>query len=61
MNSVSATVNGQIVNIVEVLVDGSNINYVFVDAGRNLKVSSRIYLDNSVSATSIGTSATVAP
>lgn len=61
MTSVSATVNGKVINIVEVLVDGSNINYVFVDAGRNLKVSSRIYLDNSVSATSIVTSATVAP
>ena len=61
MNSVSATINGQVVNVVEVIVDGSNINYVFVDSAKNLKVSSRIYLDNSVSATTIGTSATVAP
>lgn len=61
MNSVSATVNGQIINVVEVIVDGSNIHYVYVDSGKNLKVSNRIYLDSSVSATTIGTSATVAP
>lgn len=61
MNSVSATVNGQAVNIVDVVVDGCNIYYVYVDSGKFLKVSNRIYLDNSVSATTIGTSATVAP
>ena len=61
MNSVSATVNGQAVNIVDVIVDGSNIHYVYVDSGKFLKVSNRIYLDNLVSATTIGTSATVAP
>lgn len=56
--NVSATINGQNVNVVQINSDGCNLHTIFIDASGNLKVT-KGYIDYSpsVSATLIGTSA----
>lgn len=56
MTSVSATINGSIVNVVNVIADGSNYYTVYVDGSNNFKIS-RGYIETS--GTTIGTSAKV--
>jgi hypothetical protein len=58
MNSVSATILRTNVNVVQVTSEGCNYYITFVDAQGNLKIT-RGLIDNSVSATSLGTSAKV--
>lgn len=58
MNSVSATILGANVNVVNVTSEGSNYFVTFVDAQGNLKLT-RGMLTNGVSATTIGLSAKV--
>ena len=54
--NVSATIKGQNVNVVQINSDGCNLHTIFIDASGNLKVT-KGYIDYSVSATLIGTSA----
>lgn len=58
MNSVSATILGANVNVVQVTSEGCNYYVTFVDAQGNLKLT-RGMLTNGVSATTIGLSAKV--
>lgn len=45
MNSVSATVNGSVINIVEVAVEGCQYHMVYIDTSGTLKLT-RGYIDN---------------
>ena len=58
MNSVSATILGTNVNVVQVTSEGCNYFITFVDAQGNLKLT-RGMLDYGTSATTLGTSAKV--
>ena len=58
MNSVSATILGTNVNVVDVNADGCNYYITFVDAQGNLKLT-RGMLTTGISATTIGLSAKV--
>lgn len=58
MNSVSATILGTNVNVVQVNSDGCNYHILFVDQQGNLKLT-RGMLDLTLSANTIGTSAKV--
>ena len=58
MNSVSATILGTNVNVVQVTSEGCNYYITFVDAQGNLKLT-RGLITNGISATTIGTSAKV--
>lgn len=51
MISVTATVNGQIVTIINILIDGINISIVYIDSSNNVKVHKLMYIPGIILAT----------
>lgn len=59
MNSVSATIDGATVNVVEIQQNGSDVYIAYIDTSNNLKVTKKTRNYTTSAGTTIGTNATV--